>query len=45
MQVAVGERRLLGVWNIPAPDTDGARVDKADLERNYKPVLEKMRHV
>ncbi|CAK7235101.1 hypothetical protein SEUCBS140593_009168 [Sporothrix eucalyptigena] len=45
LQVAVGERRTLGVWNIPAPDTDGARVDKAVLEQNYKPVLEKMRNV
>ncbi|CAK7244581.1 MAG: hypothetical protein STHCBS139747_006125 [Sporothrix thermara] len=45
LQVAVGERRMLGVWNIPAPDTDGARVSKETLEQNYKPVLEKMRNV
>ncbi|KAL1889068.1 hypothetical protein Sste5346_009133 [Sporothrix stenoceras] len=45
LQVAVGEKRTLGVWNIPAPDTDGARVSKETLEVNYKPVLEKMRKV
>lgn len=42
LEVAPGGTRLLGTWDISAPDSRGATIDPAALEENYKPILAKL---
>ena len=45
LEVATGEKRTLGLWNVAPPATSGAVVDASVLEDNYRPVIEKFRSV
>lgn len=42
LEVAAGGSRLLGTWDVPAPDARGTTIDSAVLEENYKPILAKL---
>jgi hypothetical protein len=42
LEIATGESRLLGTWDIPASGGIGSTIDPAALEENYKPILAKI---
>jgi hypothetical protein len=43
LQMSKGESRVLGTWNIEAPAGAGTKVPKEAMERNYRPILEKLK--
>jgi hypothetical protein len=42
LEVSAGGSRLLGTWDVPAPDGNGTTIDSTVLEENYKPILAKL---
>lgn len=42
LEVAAGGSRILGTWDIPAPDGNGTTIDPDVLQENYKPILAKL---
>jgi hypothetical protein len=43
LESTVGGSRVLGTWNIEPPAGTGTGVPKEIMERNYRPILEKLR--